>query len=411
MQQVAHATDGIPSGPRASFDDEAVGLRTFLDALRPVLVDSPAFHTFDGSIARDHATLIWTWIARDVAPELASRLAVMGEDGQEPGKAFDAVAHDLTRSIDIALTQAGATAKSDTRLTVRMGGDAVRARLPFVVAALRARPAIQKAEEFGRAANGLEDEATIASALKKMPLSDSALIAMMMHAAIGQVANPSRFILAAIRQAGGGTDAALTRAGFGPLVEAMLAHAQSQVAVILGGNAIPRDADLACRAIERYHRLIRAVTGYLEISRENVWSYIVADLTRRISEKLELRLSGVTAEVNLALRRPRDGAGAIDAEDVYSALGGLYILRSVRSCRGSLAVNVVFDRVWGESGRALEVLLARALEDYRDHVHDLVRRERLDAGIKMAEIRFDVEYADIMRRARDGAARFARSTV
>jgi hypothetical protein len=32
-------------------------------------------------------------------------------------------------------------------------------------------------------------------------------------------------------------------------------------------------------------------------------------------------------------------------------------------------------------------------------------RERLEAGIKMAEIRYNAEYADILRRARDNAGR------
>lgn len=405
MPQFAHDTTESVTRPGAAGEDGPVGLTFFLAALEPVIVETPVFHHFDGAVARDDAEAIWLWIARDAAPEAAADFAMACEGGEAPGTALDRVAPDLIEAIGAARDKARHSEKTDNRLTVQMGGEMVRARLPFILVALRSRPVIAKARDFGKAANTTADEAGIGTALKAMPLSESALIAMMMHAAVGQVANPSRFVLAAIKQAGGGTDAAISRAGFGPLIEAMLSHAQEQVAIVLASTTMHGDPDLACRAIERFHRLIRAVTGYIEMSRENIWQHVASDLTRRMSERLETRLREVTAEVNIALRRPREGPDSIDAEDVLSALGGLYILRSVRSCRSSLALNVVFERVWGETGHALEMLLSRALETFRDDPADPVRRERLEAGIKMAEIRFDSEYADIMRRARDGASR------
>ena len=32
------------------------------------------------------------------------------------------------------------------------------------------------------------------------------------------------------------------------------------------------DIDLTCRAIDRFHRLLRAVTGYVELTRLSRWS-------------------------------------------------------------------------------------------------------------------------------------------
>ena len=90
---------------------------------------------------------------------------------------------------------------------------------------------------------------------------------------------------------------------------------------------------------------------------------------------------------------------------MLAALNGLYLLMTVRKCRDSLAVNALLDQAWADTGQTVEVLVTRALDMYRGAPADPVARERLDAGIKMAEIRFNPEYADILRRARDGAER------
>ena len=77
----------------------------------------------------------------------------------------------------------------------------------------------------------------------------------------------------------------------------------------------------------------------------------------------------------------------------------------VRTCRDSLAVNALLDKAWSDTGQAVEVLVTRALDQFRADPADPVARERLDAGIKMAEIRYNPQYAEILRRARDGADR------
>src|SRR5690606_24204713 len=126
--------------------------------------------------------------------------------------------------------------------------------------ALRCRGLIGKAQVFGRAVNGIQDEAVIGTALHSMPLSDPAIAALLMQAAVGQVANPVRLMTAVIRIAGNPAEASVVRAGFAPLVDALLAHAQNQIHALstIGPFA---DIDLTCRAVDRFHRLIRAISS------------------------------------------------------------------------------------------------------------------------------------------------------
>jgi hypothetical protein len=212
---------------------------------------------------------------------------------------------------------------------------------------------------------------------------------------------------AVIRIAGSATETAVQRAGFGPLVDAMLSHAQAQIPALQQFGAFA-DIDLICRSVDRYHRLMRAVTGFIELGRLTRWSTVVAGVTTTVSELIEPRLRDVGPDVNLALRR-HHGIDRIDSEQVLSALNGCYMLATVRECRDSLALNALFDQIWAQVGQALEIHVQRNLEQFRQNPTDRVIGARLDAAIKMAGLRFNPDYADVLKRARDGAERRAAS--
>ena len=165
------------------------------------------------------------------------------------------------------------------------------------------------------------------------------------------------------------------------------------------------DIDLVCRAIDRFHRLMRAATGYIELGRFSRWSGVTSGLTGAASAQIEVRLRHVVTNVNLALRKSSGNLDRIDSDLVLEALNGCYLLATVRDCRDSLAVNTVFEQTWSQVGQSLEVHLQRNLDLFRSNPMDRVAGARLDAAIKMAELRFTGEYADVIRRARDIAER------
>jgi hypothetical protein len=195
------------------------------------------------------------------------------------------------------------------------------------------------------------------------------------------------------------------RAGFGPLVDACLAHAQNQIPA-LSQTGTFGDMDLVCRSVDRFHRLLRAVTGYVEMPRNSRWAMIAAALTKAASERIEPKLRNVAPDLNVALRR-REGTDRVDGDQILLALNGIYLLATVRDSRDSLAVNAVFDQAWAQTGQALEIHIERNLETLRRNPADKGSSVRLDAALKMAEVRFNQEYAETMRRAKDVAERRA----
>lgn len=380
----------------------AVG-RPFFGLIDAVLVPDPAGFDFDGAVSETHATAAWTWLVRDVAPDLIDADA----RGDEPGarEALDGLMPELLQRARAAAAKAAATPEIERRLKVQFGGETAYERLPIVLNALKCRSLLDKAQAFGRAANSMTDEAGLGLALQSMPLSDHAVSALLMQAAVGQVSHPARLMTAVIRLTGSATEMAVQRAGFGPLVDAVLSHAQAQVPALRQYGAYA-DIDLVCRAIDRFHRLMRAVTGFVELGRLTRWSTIVGALTKTVSEVVEPKLREVTPDVNLALRR-HQGTDRVDSDQVLAALNGCYVMATVRDCRDSLALNAMFDQTWTQVGQALEVHVQRNLEIFRQNPTDRVTGARLDAAIKMAELRFNPEYAEVLRRARDGAEKRA----
>ncbi len=377
--------------------------RPFFGMIDSVIVADDGAFAFEGAIPAEDAIAVWAWFVRDLAPDLIDPEVTEEDPAALP--ALEALMPDLlTRAKDV-MAQAGTSREVERRVRSQLGEESAWDRLPMVITALKCRTALEKAQSFGRAANGIHEDAALATALQSMPLQDRSIAALLMMAALRHVAAPGRLVNAAIRLAGGASDTAITRSGFGPMIEALLAHAQSQLPVVAQVGTFA-DIDLVCRAVDRFHRLMRAV-NFVEISRRHRWAGIAASLTKSISDRLEPKMREIPPDVNKALRRSRDGNDRLDSDQLLAALNGLFLLATIRDCRDSLAVNAAFDQTWGQVGQALELHLQRNMDLLRQNPSDRGTVARVEAGLKMAELRFGTEYADIMRRARDTAERRA----
>jgi hypothetical protein len=370
----------------------------FLGLIEAVTVEDPVLFPFDGSILRKHAQTAWIWAARDLCPDLLADVEAMSSANLEA-----LMPQVVTRMRD-GLKQAE-DYETGRRLRAQLGGPEALERLPFVINALHSRALLVKAEAFGKAANTVDNDHTLGAALQAMPLQDASATALLMHVAIGQINNPTKLVTTAVRIAGGGSEAAIQRSGFGPMVDAILAHAQNQLHA-LQQNGPFADVDMTCRALDRLHKLIRSLTGYVEFARNSRWTMVLAALTKHTSDRIEQRLKDVVPDLNQALRK-MPGTDRLDHDRLLSALNGMYVLAAVRDSRDSLAVNALFDQAWSQSGEALELHLVRNLELYKLNPDDALIGTRLDTAIKMAEIRFTPEYAETLRRARHTAERRA----
>lgn len=376
--------------------------KPFCGIIDPVLVDEPVPFAFTGSVVREGAIAAWTWVARDLCPDLISAEAL--ENGTLKPAELEPIMPQILLRAKQALDKIDQDNEAMRRFRAQFGRDNARAELTVVLAALRARVLLGKAQSFGKAVNAVSEDNTFSVALQSMPLSDPQMAALLFHAAAGQIANPTRLIVAVIKLAGNAKETTIARAGFAPLVDAYLAHAQNQLRNLQVSGPFA-DIDLVCRSLDRFHRLVRALTGYIEFERGSRATQILATITKMVSDRVEPRIKDVVTDLNQAMRRPRDGADRIDNDRMLAAMNGIYLLSAVRDCRDSLALNAVFDQAWSQAGQALELHIQRNLELIRQMPGDPLTGQRIDAAIKMAEVRFNADYAETLKRARLAAER------
>ncbi|WP_193336496.1 hypothetical protein [Devosia beringensis] len=403
MSQAANRSEPAVPAARSSSRAARPVVRPFAGMLDVVVVEDPATFSFQGSIRRSSIVAGWTWVYRDLCGDFISADEIA--DGSLTAAALEPQMAKVMARMKAALTAAEADPEVGRRLRAMLGSDEARAALPQLLNALRGRPLLPKAVAFGKAINAIGEDSALGTALQSMPLNDQPLAALLFHAAMGQIANPTRLITTVIKLSGNANELSVSRSGFSPVIDAMLAHAQNQIHLLQPTGPFA-DIDLVCRGLERFHRLVRALTGYIEFERGSQWAAVLSGLTKQVSDRIEPRLREVVPDLNQALRRGRDAsADRLDDDRILAAINGIYLLATVRDCRASMALNAVFDQAWSQSGEALEMQLQRNLELIRQNPADPVIAARLDAGIKMAEVRFNPEYAETLRRARASAER------
>ena len=376
------------------------GEAVFFSIFAEILVDNPAPIEFSGSICKAHMKVLWLWLIRDIAPEL-SQMISDASDEKALKQALISHCPTLAEKVSDMISKSSASQEVNHRLLSQLNGEEIKNRLPTLYNALRCQSLIDKAGAFGHAANSIEDDASLGAALQSMSLQDPAIASLLFHAIVGQSQNPSRLIVSIAHNLGAASEAAFLRAGFLPLLEALLSHSQNQVALISGQQGIYVDADLMCKTIYRFNKLMRALTNYVELERYSYLCKTSSEITNQMARLVEPRLREVSADVSQSLRKPRDGKDRVDQDLLLSALNGIYILAAVRQAKESLALNALFEKVWIETKQILETLIDRNLEDYKKDISNKNTSQRLDMGIKMAEIRFGTDYAKILQQAKD----------
>lgn len=392
------------AGGRARAPAPAEGARKALQALlAPVSVAADPI--VPGAALRvEDIDAFWTWFARDVSAEFANELEqAVGSDGsgvaELAGRSEDLV--NLSKHTVDAAAETGA----GHRLVIQLGGEAEFAALPSVLTCLANLRLLERAGDFGRAINAMDSVPSVAEALKAVALPDPALKRFWLATACRTVADPRKFLSAAVVAAGRQSVKAVREAGFGECFEAFLIDAQRQAITLSDRAGLFADIDLACRATQRFHSIARAIRYCFDLQPNAPWAFALSQLTRQIATAMEPHLGQVTADVIRVLRPPRDGADRLSDDALLQAFNGLYLLSAARDSRESLALNRAVERAWGEIGVAIESLGSRAIEAYRSAPDDELASRRIDAAIKMAAVRFGPEYARVLARSRDNAGR------
>src|SRR4051812_38510909 len=118
------------SGRNSSAAPQRPAGRAFFGMLDAVTVESPVDFVFDGAIQRDDAMAVWTWMVRDLAPDLIDIEAV--DDTPSNVAALESLMPDLLARVKKTMTDAATSIEVNRRIKSQLGGDEIWERLPGV---------------------------------------------------------------------------------------------------------------------------------------------------------------------------------------------------------------------------------------------------------------------------------------
>lgn len=389
---------------RLRVEDDSPAFAALLRLLSPLTIDADPIVPEAALRVADLAGF-WIWLGRDVAPTLVAELDKVAVEPTRGATALKAAAPKLADLGRHAVDKARENEESGRRLAIQLGGDAQLHALPMIFAVMSDFGLVDHAAEFSERLNGMHEVHDVAEELEAMTMPDGELRRFWFGAVARSIANPLLFLSACVAASGQRHIEAIKEAGYGEAFDAFLVDAQRQTLLLGDRSNLFADIDLSCRATYRFHAIARAVRYSFELPSMSTWAAGLTQLTREVSEAMDPMIREVTQEVIRALRVPREGADRMDEASVLQAYNSLYLLATTRDCREWLALNATADRVWTETGSALEVLVEKAMERFREAPQDPARAKRLDAAIGMSGIRFGQEYARTITRNRDAITR------
>lgn len=376
--------------------------------LGPVLLAGPDLVFVKGAIRPKQALAVWTWLIRDIDPQL-SNYAAMALGPNAPVGTDEKFAALLGELIGSQIKAASASSEANRRLSVQLGGEEVLNTLPSLEVALKNFKLIQQTLHFSKALASISDQGALGLALGSLPSKNADVTQCMAIACVGHMQAPQQLVTGLIGISGGTEPTKIRKAGMGAFVDAILGHAQNEIGIFAEKLVGFADIDLACQVLGRYHRLMRSLHPILEEDRREIWYLGMARLTSNMSDRMRPLIVGVDAEVRRSLRPPRVGPDVVDQEELLRALNNLYLLLSARDSRDTLALNAVIETAWTDTGQTLEILMERMLDQMRTQPYNNLLRDRFNHGVKMCEVRFSKDYSEVMARARDSVMKSATS--
>ena len=119
----ARSANPIQSAPASAPNARARRTaRPFFGLIESVVVESPANYEFDGAISREHGNAVWTWVARDVAPDLIDPDTAESEDARQ---ALAALMPELLGRIRQTISATTGNYETERRLKTQLGGEIV----------------------------------------------------------------------------------------------------------------------------------------------------------------------------------------------------------------------------------------------------------------------------------------------
>jgi len=391
--------------------------RLFFAPFEPFLVDDAPERRHPGRIARVCLDPIWNWLCRDLMPQEAKTysdqvsllLAANEKNGAEQ------VARAFQDLVEARVRECLAAIKKDEKESQRVAG---QIGIPRAIEKLREFAAILRVRDAlgvigsrlpPTISNLAEAQLANVTALLDSPIGrhrDVFLYALLV--VMSRLGSPWQLIRLAIRAAASDAAARIAETPFAVAVDVVLADLDRMIANLRERLKAGRSGEVAT-LLKDIHDAARALHTEIDLSIDSLWGRQLAASRAEVAELLEGEIDNLPGQVRRLLRprAPRETGAAVDEGDVAEIEAKLVLAATCRNYASELAISEATRRVqsdlqnYFDSGT--QVLLDRLRMSPPAEL--TFRQSQADAAIKFCAILFGAEYASLLAKAADNAAK------
>lgn len=393
--------------------------RLFFMPVEPFLVDDRPERKHRGRISRVCLGPMWEWISRDLMPDEAKTyvdqvsllLAANEKNGAEQvARAFQDLAEQRMRE---ALGAARTDEKLHRRLAAQVGTPHAIEDVREIAAILKVRDALGViASRLPPTISNLADEQLEnVSALLDSPIGrhrDVFLYALLV--VMNRLGSPWQLIRLGINAAKSDVAGRIAETPFAVAVDVVLIDIERMISSLRGNLRAGRSGEVA-DLLKEIHDAARALRTEMDLSADSPWARQLAASRAEVAKLLEAEIDNLPGHVRRLLR-PRNGkevgaSAALDEGDVAEVEAKLVLAAACRNYASELAISEATRRVTSDLqnyfDNGTQILLDRLRT--APPAERAYRQSQVDAAVRFCAKLFGADYAGLLAKAADIAAR------
>jgi hypothetical protein len=389
--------------------------RLFFAVAEPFLVDQAPGRKPPGRIARASLGPIWDWISRDLMPDEAKSYTdgvqkLLAASEKSGAAAVARAFQDLAQQ---RLTACLASLDGDDRARRRIAGQIGTRHavdeLRELAAMLRARDVLGMiGARLPETISNLGDEhlENIGALLDSPVGRHREILLCALLIVRSRLGSPWQLIRVAIHAAKSDLAARIAETPHAAAVEIVLTDIDQMIAAL---RSMLKTGDEVADLLKDIHDAARALRTEMDLSADSAWGRQLAAARAETAKLLQAEIDNVPGRVRRLLR-PREGReaqGVIDAGDVAAVEAKLTLAAACRNFAGELAISEATRRIHSDLQTYFDIGTQTLIDRLRTTppAERACRQSQVDAAIRFCGKLFGAEYAGLLTKAADIAAK------
>jgi hypothetical protein len=393
--------------------------RLFFMPVEPFLVDDIPERKHRGRISRLCLGPMWEWVSRDLMPEEAKtyldQVSLLLAANQKTGA--EQVARAFQDQTEQRMREVLGAARADEKLHRRLAG---QVGTPHAIEDVREVAAIFKVRDAlgvigsrlpATISNLADEQLENVTALLDSPIGrhrDVFLYALLV--VMNRLGSPWQLIRLGVNAAKSDEAARIAETPFAVAIDVVLTDVERMISTLRDSLKAGRSGEVAS-LLKDIHDASRALRTEMNLSAESPWARQLAASRAKVSELLQAEIDNLPGQVRRLLRprAPKEiGAGAtLDAGDVAEVEAKLVLAAACRNYAGELAISEATRRITSDLQNYFDSGTQILLDRLRASppAERSYRQSQVDAAVKFTAKLFGADYANLLAKAADMAAR------